>query len=86
MNENTCRRLFSFIPTVVINAKQLACDPLPPPSKVSEYSPEFFQGTEDPFSFRRRGRRETERLLERLVPDPVFRRQLQVWFFSTFCC
>lgn len=71
-------RLLRFLPHAVTSGKQLACDPLPPPTRVNEYDAEFFQGAEDPSSLRPRGRREAQRLLERLVPDPVFRRQLQV--------
>ena len=82
--ESTTRagRLFGFIPQAVVAGKQLACDPLPPPSRVSEYNVEFFQGAEDPMSVRPRGRREAQRLLEQLVPDPVFRRQLQVYHLT----
>ncbi|KAI0792906.1 transcriptional repressor TCF25-domain-containing protein [Abortiporus biennis] len=78
--ETTCRPLFSFLPSAVTQMKQLACDPLPPPSSVSEYNSEFFEGTEDPFAVRLRSRRENERLLERLIPNVEFRRQLQAVF------
>lgn len=71
-------RLFGFLPPNVITAKQLACDPVPPPTRISEYDPEFFQGAEDPLAMRPRGRRENQRMLEQLIPDAVFRRQLQV--------
>lgn len=70
-------RLFGFLPPQLLTAKQLACDPVPPPTAVSEYDPRFFEGAEDPLALPR-GRREQERMLERMVPDPVFRRQLQV--------
>ncbi len=70
-------RLFGFLPASVTSGKQLACDPLPPPTRVSEYDGEFFQGAEDPLAAHPRGRRENQRMLDRLVPDPVFRRQLQ---------
>ncbi|KIP10564.1 hypothetical protein PHLGIDRAFT_100960 [Phlebiopsis gigantea 11061_1 CR5-6] len=73
-------RLFGFLPPNVLTAKQLACDPVPPPTRVNEYDPEFFQGAEDPLSARPRGRRENQRVLEQLIPDPVFRRQLQDFF------
>ena len=78
--EKTCRPLFSFIPKEVLNSRQLACDPLPPYLKVSEYNTDFFRGVEDVLGYRprRRNAREEERFLERLIPDGVFRRQLQV--------
>lgn len=83
VNESTCRKLFSFIPRNVLEAKQLQCDPLPPSSKVTEYDQEFFKGTEDVFMPRHRSRRDRahdQRLMEQLVPDPVFRRQLEDFF------
>ena len=74
-------RLFGFLPPNVLTAKQLACDPVPPPTRVSEYDPAFFEGAEDPLAVRPgRNRRENARMLERLVPDPVFRRQLEDFF------
>jgi len=78
--EKTCRSLFSFIPKEIVNSRQLACDPLPPCLKVSEYNTEFFQGVEDVLGYRSRrpNAREEERFLGRLIPDGVFRRQLQV--------
>jgi len=78
--ESTTRRLFGFLPSTVINAKQLACDPFPPMTRVNEYNEKFFEGTEDPFAIKKRSKKENERLLERLIPDPVFRRQLQDFF------
>ena len=90
--EHTTRagRLFGFLPPNVITAKQLACDPVPPPTHVSEYDPDFFQGAEDPLAVRPRGRRENQRMLEQLIPDAVFRRQLQVrsvvLFLNNVCC
>ncbi len=71
-------RLFGFLPSHVTAARQLACDPLPPVTRVTEYNDEFFQGAEDPFAIRVSGRRDNQRLLERMIPDPIFRRQLQV--------
>lgn len=78
--EKTCRSLFSFIPKDILKSKQLACDPLPPHLRVSEYNEEFFRGVADVLGYqpRRQDSREEGRLLERLVPDGVFRRQLQV--------
>jgi len=55
---------------------------LPPYLKVNEYNAEFFQGIEDVLGYRPRtfNAREEGRLLERLIPDGVFRRQLQEFF------
>jgi hypothetical protein len=83
VNENTCRRFYPFIPRSVLEMKQLQCDPLPPPSRVNEYDQEFFKGTEDVFTPARRSRRNQaadQRMMEQLVPDPVFRRQLEDFF------
>ncbi|GJE99434.1 transcriptional repressor TCF25-domain-containing protein [Phanerochaete sordida] len=74
-------RLFGFLPPQILTAKQLACDPVPPPTRASEYDGAFFAGAEDPLAATApRGRREAARLLERMVPDPVFRRQLEDFF------
>jgi hypothetical protein len=70
-------RLFGFLPSHITSARQLACDPLPPPTRLSEYDAQFFLGAEDPFALRMGGRRDNQRLLERMIPDQVFRRQLQ---------
>ncbi|KAF9777698.1 transcriptional repressor TCF25-domain-containing protein, partial [Thelephora terrestris] len=80
--EKTCRSLFSFIPKEILNSRQLSCDPLLPFLRVSEYDAEFFRGVEDVVGYRprRHNAREEERLLERLLPDGVFRRQLQDFF------
>lgn len=78
--EKTCRSLFPFVPKETLNSRQLACDPLPPYLKVSEYNTEFFQGVEgvEGYRPRRMNVREEAHILERLIPDGVFRRQLQV--------
>lgn len=87
----SAQRLLPFIPAHVINKNNLACDPLPPPSFKSQYNDEFFRGAEDAFAttFRHRSAAQTQRVLEQLIPDPVFRRQLQVgWWLrqqSTPC-
>ncbi|KAI0693502.1 transcriptional repressor TCF25-domain-containing protein [Cytidiella melzeri] len=73
-------RLFGFIPSHVTSSRQLACDPLPPPTRVNEYDGEFFKGAENPLEPRMGSRRDNQRLLERMIPDPVFRRQLQDFF------
>ncbi|KAL4259391.1 TCF25 family protein [Pleurotus pulmonarius] len=81
--EATHRRLFAFIPKDVLSAKALACDPLPPPTAVTEYTEAFFKGSEDIFSARHRSRQQRaadERRLERMIPDAAFRQQLQAFF------
>jgi hypothetical protein len=84
--ESGYRSLFSFIPKAVLDKKSLACDPLPPVTMVNVYDEEFFKGTEDLFAIRtgRGSRMADQRLLERLLPDPVFRGQLQVMFTSPY--
>ncbi|KAI9448396.1 DUF654-domain-containing protein [Lactarius indigo] len=79
----SAQTLLHFIPAGVITGNNLACDPLPPPSSQSRYNDEFFRGAEDAFAtsiHRRRSAAQTQRLLERLIPDPTFRRQLQDFF------
>ena len=83
--EPSYRNLYSFLPKRVLNARSLACDPLPPLTAVSAYDQEFFKGTEDMFAARTRqrtrgGEAADQRMLERLIPDEVFRGQLQVRF------
>lgn len=82
--ETSYRRLFSFIPRQVLEAKSVACDPLPPPTAVSQYDQAFFGGVDDLYSPRLRTRRQRvaeERRLAQLMPDAAFRQQLQVSFF-----
>ena len=76
VNEPTCRSLFPFLPRPVLDARHLACDPLPPPTRATEYDAEFFRGVEDVLAARPRSRRQEARMLERLVPDAAFRAQL----------
>ena len=79
--ETSCKRLFSFIPRTVLEAKSLACDPLPPPTSVNQYDQDFFHGIEGLYSPRIRGRRQQandERRLAQFIPDAAFRQQLQV--------
>lgn len=70
--------LISFIPREILNAKSLACDPLPPPTAVSQYDDEFFKGTENSPPRSRQDLLADERMFQRLVPDALFRAQLQV--------
>lgn len=80
VNEVSCRRLFGFIPREVTGAKHLACDPLPPPTRVNTYDADFFRGAEEALRAPARSRKASERLLQQLIPDPVFRREMQdVW-------
>ena len=79
--ETSYRRLFSFIPTQVLAAKSLACDPLPPRTTVNQYDQEFFKDIEDLYSSSIRSRRQRvndERRLAQFIPDAAFRHQLQV--------
>ncbi|KAI0002896.1 transcriptional repressor TCF25-domain-containing protein [Russula compacta] len=76
----SAQSLLPFIPAHIITNNNLACDPLPPPSSKSQYDDDFFRGAEDAFAgsfHRHRSAAQTQRLLERLIPDPVIRRQLQ---------
>jgi len=77
---SSAQRLLPFIPAHVIDNNNLACDPLPPPRCKSQYNDEFFRGAENALgtTSRHRSAAQTQRLLERMVPDPVLRRQLQV--------
>lgn len=80
---HSAQTFLHFIPADVITGNNLACDPLPPPGSQSRYNDEFFRGAEDAFAtsiHRRRSATQTQRLLERLIPDPTFRRQLQDFF------
>ncbi|KAL7281925.1 hypothetical protein ACG7TL_003392 [Trametes sanguinea] len=77
VNESTCRSLFPFVPRQILDSRQVACDPLPPSTRVSEYDSEFFRGVEDVLSVRPRSRRQEARLLEQLVPDAALRGQLR---------
>ncbi|TFK79628.1 DUF654-domain-containing protein [Polyporus arcularius HHB13444] len=76
VNESATRSLFPFLPRSVLDARQIACDPLPPLTRANEYDGEFFKGVEELLAARPRNRRQEARLLERLVPDAVFRGQL----------
>jgi len=79
--ETSYKRLFSFIPRVVLEAKSLACDPLPPLTSVTQYNQDFFHGIDDLYSPRIRSRRQRandERRLAQFIPDAAFRQQLQV--------
>ena len=86
--ETSYRRLFSFIPSQVLGAKSLACDPLPPCTKVNQYDQEFFEGVDELYSPRmsRRQRVNDERRLAQFIPDVAFRQQLQVIYTSLPIC
>ncbi|KAI0052680.1 DUF654-domain-containing protein [Auriscalpium vulgare] len=80
---SSAQRLLAYIPAQVASLNSLACDPLPPPTRVSMYDDEFFRGSEDAFTGAaggQRGQAANARMLERLVPDPLMRRQLQEFF------
>ncbi|KAF8548302.1 hypothetical protein OG21DRAFT_779027 [Imleria badia] len=78
------RALTAFIPPDITQGRQLACDPLPPPTALSTYDAAFFVGSEDPFALgatrlRRRTQAE-ERLLARLIPDAATRAQILAFY------
>jgi hypothetical protein len=84
--ETSYRRLFSFIPSHVLAAKSLACDPLPPLTTVNQYDQDFFKAVDDLYSPRIRSRRQRvndERRLAQFIPDAAFRQQLQVMYICT---
>ncbi|EIN04337.1 DUF654-domain-containing protein [Punctularia strigosozonata HHB-11173 SS5] len=72
------RSLLSFLPRNVAGSTKFAGDPVPPPTSVNGYDPEFFKGAEDVFQMPRG--RNSGRALEQLIPDPVFRQQIQGFF------
>ncbi|KAH9978158.1 transcriptional repressor TCF25-domain-containing protein [Lactifluus volemus] len=79
----SAQSLLRFIPAGIVNNNSLACDPLPPSSWKSRYDEDFFSGVDDALTStvrRPRNAAQTQRLLERLIPDPLFRRQLQDFF------
>ncbi|KAF8990102.1 transcriptional repressor TCF25-domain-containing protein [Cyathus striatus] len=84
--ESTYRRLFSFIPREVLQAKSLSCDPLPPVTMISEYNETYFADViafESTRARRRPTRRQQElegRQLAQMVPDLGFREQLRAFF------
>ncbi|THH13849.1 hypothetical protein EW146_g6417 [Bondarzewia mesenterica] len=73
------QRLLSFLPDSTVGGNSLACDPVPPATKVSEYDDAFFQGAEDAF-VGATSRRQQQRLLEQMIPDAAARQQLQAFF------
>ena len=77
VNEATCRSLFPFLPRSVLDARQIACDPLPPPTSTTEYNSTFFRGVEDALAPpRARSRAQELHMLERLLPERALREQL----------
>jgi hypothetical protein len=84
--ESSYRRLFSFMPRQVTESRSFACDPLPPPSAVTKYDEEFFEGVDDAFgevgTGTRRQREANRRRLAHLIQDDVVFRQIQVKPFT----
>lgn len=79
--EATYQRLFPFMPRTTGAAKGLSCDPLPPPTGITTYDDDFFQGTGelvDPATASRRQRAALQRRMEQAIPDAAFRQQFQV--------
>jgi hypothetical protein len=83
--ESSYRRLFSFMPRQVTDSRSLSCDPLPPPSVVTKYDAEFFEGVDDTFEMlgtRTRRQREVDRRrLAQFIQDEAVLQQIQVSFF-----
>ncbi|CAK5280023.1 unnamed protein product [Mycena citricolor] len=82
--ETSYRRLFSYIPSDVLNTKTLQCDPLPPPTAVTSYDDAYFVDTDDLRSFMprlsSRQRAQQGRILAQMIPDGALRDQLQGFF------
>ena len=81
--ESSYRRLFSFIPRQVTDSRSLSCDPLPPPSVVTTYDAEFFEGVDDAFGMSgaatmRRQRDADRRRLAQFIQDDAVLQQIQV--------
>jgi hypothetical protein len=70
------RSLLSFLPRDVAESTKFAGDPVPPSTTLNMYDAEFFKGAEDAFQMPRG--RNAGRTLEHLIPDPIFRQQIQV--------
>ena len=68
---------YADVTRAVLDARHLACDPLPSPTRVNTYDADFFRGAEEALRAPARSRKANERLLQQLIPDPVFRRQMQ---------
>lgn len=80
VQESSYRRLFSFIPKQVTESRSLACDPLPPPSAVSRYDAEFFDGVEDAFESGMFGATRTRRRQQRGAGQNPLLQQVQEIF------
>ena len=77
MLESSYRRLFSFIPRQVTDSRSLSCDPLPPPSVVTKYDAEFFEGVDDTFGISGAGTARG-RLAQFIQQDGAVLQQIQV--------
>ncbi|KAK0231553.1 transcriptional repressor TCF25-domain-containing protein [Armillaria fumosa] len=73
------RNLFRYIPREILARKSLDCDPLPPPTAVTNYDEEFFEGVDinmhEPLT--RRQRQAQERRLAQIIPDANIRAQIE---------
>ena len=48
-DQNASRRLIAFMPTELVRAESLSCDPVPPPTALNKYDADFFADTDDFF-------------------------------------
>ncbi|PBK72182.1 DUF654-domain-containing protein [Armillaria solidipes] len=73
------RNLFRYIPREITARKSLDCDPLPPPTAVTNYDEAFFEGVDidmhEPLT--RRQRQAQERRLAQIIPDANTRAQIE---------
>ncbi|KAK0205865.1 transcriptional repressor TCF25-domain-containing protein [Desarmillaria ectypa] len=73
------RNLFRYIPREILVRKSLDCDPLPPPTAVTNYDEAFFEGVDinmhEPLT--RRQRQAQERRLAQIIPDANTRAQIE---------
>ncbi len=82
------RNLFRYIPREILARKSLDCDPLPPPTAVTDYDETFFEGVDidmhEPLT--RRQRQAQERRLAQIIPDANTRAQIEVRItFMSMC-
>ncbi|KIY48569.1 DUF654-domain-containing protein [Fistulina hepatica ATCC 64428] len=75
----SCRSLLAFFPQSITRLHSYACDLLPPPTSLSRYNQAYFMGVRD-IGRSRREREADDRRVAQIIPDPVLRRRMQLWF------